>query len=56
MRLYVCSAGIVSYVSSDSGSTWTQEATVITQGSLGRTIICDPSFVAGANLFVFKTQ
>lgn len=56
VRLYVCSAGIVSYVSSDAGTTWTREATVVPQGTLGRQILCDPSFVPGAGLFIFKTQ
>ncbi len=55
VRLYVCgSDGIDSYLSGDSGSTWTSEATVVPAGTLGMTV-CDPSYVAGANLFVFKT-
>lgn len=55
-RLYVCESGISSYISSDNGTTWAREATVVRGGSLGRMIICDPSWVPGANLFVFKTQ
>lgn len=55
-RLYVCAGGIASYVSPDGGTTWTFEATVIRPNTLGRTIACDPSWVPGANLFVFKTQ
>jgi len=54
-RLYVCAGGIVSYVSSDNGTSWTFEATVVRPGALGRMIACDPSWVPGANLFVFKT-
>ncbi len=54
VRLYVCANGIESYVSGDSGSTWTREGTVVPPGTLGMTV-CDPSYVAGANLFVFKT-
>jgi hypothetical protein len=54
-RLYVCAGGIASYVSADNGTSWTFEATVVPPRALGRTIACDPSWVPGANLFVFKT-
>jgi len=56
VRLYVCSgAGIQSYVSADGGSPWTFESPVVTPAMIGRPIVCDPSYVAGAGLFVFKT-
>lgn len=55
VRLYVCAQGIVSYVSRDGVQPWTREATVVPLGTLGKRIICDPSFVPSANLFVFKT-
>ncbi len=51
VRLYVCAQGIQSYVSADRGSSWVREATVLNPGGL----ICDPSLVHGAELFVFKT-
>ncbi len=54
LRLYVCAAGIESYVSSDGGSTWTREATVVDQPSAGG-IVCDPSRVAGTDVFLYKT-
>ncbi len=54
VRLYVCEQGIVSYLSADAGKTWQREATVVA-GFEGKRIICDPSFVAGAGLFIFKT-
>lgn len=54
VRLYVCSAGIESYLSPDGGRTWSREATVVAPGTLGRRIVCDPSWVPDANLFVFK--
>jgi hypothetical protein len=57
VRLYVCGSGsIQSYVSADSGSTWMFESTVMTSAIMGRRIVCDPSYVAGAGLFLFKTQ
>lgn len=57
VRLYVCGAGgIQSYVSADAGSTWMFESTVMTAAKIGRRIVCDPSYVAGAGLFLFKTQ
>ena len=55
VRLYVCGAGIVAYRSNDLGRTFTHEQAVIGPGFNGRKIVCDPSSVAGAGLFVFKT-
>lgn len=51
LRLYVCARGIVSYVSADEGASWTYEAAVIE----GSGLTCDPSRVAGTDLFVYKT-
>jgi hypothetical protein len=55
VRLYVCARGIESHVSADGGRTWTREGTVVPPGTLGRSLVCDPSLVEGASLFVFKT-
>jgi hypothetical protein len=55
VRLYVCRGGITAYRSVDSGRTWSLERTVIAPPVNGHQIVCDPSLVAGANLFVFKT-
>jgi hypothetical protein len=55
VRLYVCGAGIVAYRSTDGGRAFTREQTVIGPGFNGHNIVCDPSLVAGAGLFVFKT-
>jgi hypothetical protein len=55
IRLYVCSGGIKSYLSTDGGSSWTAEATVVRAGTLGKPIVCDPSMVAGTDVFIFKT-
>jgi hypothetical protein len=55
LRLYVCAAGIESYLSRDSGRSWTREGVVVASGTGGKRIICDPSLVAGAGLFVYKT-
>jgi len=54
-RLYVCSGGIVAYRSVDGGRAWTREQTVVGPGFNGHNIVCDPSLVAGAGMFVFKT-
>jgi hypothetical protein len=55
VRLYVCAAGIESYVSSDEGATWQREASVV--GALpGGGVVCDPSMVAGTDVFLYKTQ
>lgn len=49
LRLYVCSeGGIVAHASPDDGRTWEREARVTEVG-------CDPSRVAGTDLFVYKT-
>lgn len=55
VRLYVCAQGIESYVSTDSGLTWEREGRVVPPGTLGKRIVCDPSYVAGTDLFIFKT-
>jgi len=55
VRLYVCASGIESYVSGDSGHTWNREGVVVPPGTLGHALVCDPSRVAGTNLFLFKT-
>ena len=54
-RLYVCAGAIVAYRSTDGGRVWSREQTVIGPGFNGHPIVCDPSFVTGAGLFVFKT-
>lgn len=54
VRLYVCARGIESYLSSDGGRTWEREGTVATAPPPQR-IICDPSRIAGTNLFAYKT-
>lgn len=54
VRLYVCARGIESYVSSDAGRTWQREGTVLT-GTPAKKIACDPSLVAGAGVFIYKT-
>lgn len=53
VRLYVCERGIAAYLSADSGRTWQREATVAVASKAK--IVCDPSRVAGTDLFVFKT-
>ncbi len=55
VRLYVCRGGITAYRSTDAGRSWTLERTVIQPPINGHQIVCDPSLVAGAGLFVFKT-
>jgi hypothetical protein len=55
VRLYVCAGGIESYRSSDGGRSWSREGLVIGPGVNGKPIVCDPSLVAGAGLFIFKT-
>jgi hypothetical protein len=54
-RLYVCKGAIVAYRSTDAGRTWTLERAVVSSPVNGHQIVCDPSLVAGAGLFVFKT-
>lgn len=55
IRLYVCAQGIVSFLSSDRGTTWQPEKTVVAPGTGGKKIVCDPSSVAAAGLFLYKT-
>lgn len=55
VRLYVCAGSIVAHRSADGGRAWTRERTVIGPGFNGHPIVCDPSLVAGAGMFVFKT-
>ena len=54
VRLYTCARGIQSHLSADAGKTWTREATNIAP-DLGHRIVCDPSYVPGAGLFIYKT-
>ena len=54
VRLYVCAGGIESYTSANAGQSWTREGTVVSPGTLGARIICDPSWVPDAGLFIFK--
>ena len=54
VRLYVCAGGIVAYRASDTRA-WQREAVVVSQGPNGSALACDPSRVAGTDLFVFKT-
>jgi hypothetical protein len=54
IRLYACAAGIIAYRSSDA-VTWHREQVVASRGPNGSPLVCDPSYVAGTDLFVFKT-
>lgn len=54
IRLYVCARGIESYLSADGGATWQREGVIATAPPPQR-IICDPSRIAGTNLFLYKT-
>jgi hypothetical protein len=54
VRLYVCARGIESYLSADKGATWQREGTV-TNLTPAKKIVCDPSLVAGTDLFVYKS-
>jgi hypothetical protein len=55
-RLYVCGGGgVISLTSSDAGSTWTAEGTVILRAATSRAIVCDPTYIAADGIFVFKT-
>lgn len=61
VRIYTCISGITSYVSADSGETWTEEALVVNGPRLaqvlpGRLGICDPSWVPAAGAFIFKVE
>jgi hypothetical protein len=55
VRLYVCRGAITAYRSTDAGRSWTVERAVVSPPVNGHQIVCDPSLVAGAGLFVFKT-
>lgn len=54
VRLYVCAGAIVAYRSRDAIS-WQREQEVVTRGPNGSMLVCDPSRVAGTDVFVFKT-
>jgi hypothetical protein len=54
VRLYVCAGGIVAYRSTDTTS-WQREQVVVMRGPNGSGLVCDPSRIAGTDLFVFKT-
>lgn len=54
VRIYVCARGIESYISGDQGATWTREGTALS-GTPEKKLVCDPSFVAGTDLFIYKT-
>ncbi|TAK75556.1 MAG: hypothetical protein EPO16_08735 [Dehalococcoidia bacterium] len=54
VRLYTCGRGIQAHLSSDAGATWTPEARDIAP-LLGRRLVCDPSYVPGAGVFIYKT-
>lgn len=54
-RLYVCAAGVQSYISNDQGTTWTQEGNVISRTAVGRLVVCDPSYLPSEGRFIFKT-
>jgi hypothetical protein len=56
LRLYVCRDGIESWLSTDLGTSWMRERVVVTPGFNGKQIVCDPSMVTGASLFLFKTS
>jgi hypothetical protein len=40
---------------SANGLSWQQEQVVVTQGPNGSRLVCDPSVVAGTDVFLFKT-
>jgi len=54
IRLYVCARAIESYISADGGKSWQREGVIATAPAPQR-IICDPSRIAGTNLFLYKT-
>lgn len=54
VRLYVCRAGIEAYVSADGGRSFAREGTIVT-GTQAMRIVCDPSLVLGAGVFIYKT-
>ena len=52
-RLHVCQLdGIGSHVSADGGFTWTEEGLVVSPNRFPGRIICDPSYVPAAELFI----
>jgi len=54
-RLYVCQLnGIGSHVSSDGGLTWTEERLVVSLDRFPGRMVCDPSYVPAAGLFIVK--
>jgi hypothetical protein len=56
VRLYVCGGGgVISLLSSDGGTTWTSEGTVILRAVTSRAIVCDPTYIAADGIFIFKT-
>jgi hypothetical protein len=55
VRLYVCARGIESYVSSDGGGSWRREGTVGPRLTTTGYMMCDPSLVAGTDVFLYKT-
>ena len=54
VRLYVCARGVEAYRSTNGGTDWALESRDIAPG-LGHKIVCDPSYVPGAGLFIYKT-
>lgn len=54
IRLYTCARGIQSHLSIDAGHTWIREASDLAP-NLSHRIVCDPSFVPEAGVFVYKT-
>lgn len=55
IRLYVCApAGLQVYRSADLGETWLLEGTLNRPPGRGM-LMCDPSVVAGTDLFIYKT-
>lgn len=54
VRLYTCARGIQSHLSTDAGKTWVRETNDLAP-NLGHRIVCDPSYVPGAGLFIYKT-
>lgn len=55
VRLYVCARGIDTYVSSDGGGSWRREGTVGPRLTTTGYMMCDPSLVAGTDVFLYKT-
>lgn len=56
VRLHVCGGGgVISLLSSDGGTTWSPEGTVILRSATNRAIVCDPTYIAADSVFVFKT-